>query len=176
MDNAEPKSVQFFRYYNGAQKRIYAYLLMMVHNYSDAEDLLQETASALWEQYEQFDPQRNFAAWAIGIARNKALDFLKQKRTTRPLFSDSFYEQMAVLAETESANVDRRLLALRRCLKRLSQDNQQLLRLRFEEGISIKKLSQNLPYSAEALYKKISRIYSTLYGCIHRTLLQGEPA
>lgn len=174
MDNAEPKSTQFFRYYNGAQKRIYAYLLMMVHNHNDAEDLLQETASALWEQYEQFDPQRNFAAWAVGIARNKVLDFLKQKRTTRPMFSESFYEEMSNLAETESQKVDRRLTALRSCLKRLPFDNQQLLRLRFEEGLPIKKISQNTPYSPEALYKKISRIYSFLYECIHRTLLQGE--
>ncbi|MBP6124386.1 MAG: sigma-70 family RNA polymerase sigma factor [Phycisphaerae bacterium] len=176
MDNKEPKSAQFFRYYNGAQKRLYAYLLMMVHNHSDAEDLLQETASALWEQYEQFDPGRNFAAWAIGIARNKAIDFLRQKRTTRPMFSDSFYEKMSTLAEEESQNVDRRLLALRTCIKELSADNQRLLRLRFEEGIPIKKLSQNSPYSPQALYKKISRIYSSLYNCIHRILLHGEQA
>jgi len=176
MDNKEPKSAQFFRYYNGAQKRLYAYLLMMVHNHSDAEDLLQETASALWEQYEQFDPGRNFTAWAIGIARNKAIDFLRQKRTTRPMFSDSFYEKMSTLAEEESQNVDRRLLALRTCIKQLSADNQRLLRLRFEEGISIKKLSQNSPYSPQALYKKISRIYSSLYNCIHRILLHGEQA
>lgn len=174
MDIQEPKSAQFFRYYNGAQKRLYAYLLMMVHNHNDAEDLLQETASILWEQYEQFDPRQSFAAWAIGIARNKALDFLKQKRSTRPMLSESFYEEMSNLAESESQNMDRRLAALRTCLKRLSPDNQQLIRLRFEEGISIKKLSQNLPYSADALYKKISRIYSSLYDCIHRTLLQGE--
>jgi len=176
MDNNEPKSAQFFRYYNGAQKKLYAYLLMMVHNHSDAEDLLQETASALWEQYEQFDPNRNFAAWAIGIARNKAIDFLRQKRTTRPMFSDSFYEKMSTLAEEESQNVDRRLLALRACVKQLSADNQRLLRLRFEEGIPIKKLSQNSPSSPQALYKKISRIYTSLYNCIHRTLLHGEQA
>jgi RNA polymerase sigma-70 factor (ECF subfamily) len=174
MDKQEPKSAQFFRYYNGAQKRIYAYLLMMVHNHNDAEDLLQETASILWEQYEQYNPRQSFAAWAIGIARNKALDFLKQKRSTRPMFSDTFYEEMSHLAETESQQMEQRLAALRTCLKRLSPDNQQLIRLRFEEGISIKKLSQNLPCSPEALYKKISRIYSALYQCIHRTLLQAE--
>lgn len=174
MDKAEPKSVQFFRFYNGAQKRLYAYLLMLVHNYNDAEDLLQETASILWEQYDQFDKRGNFAAWAIGIARNKALDFLKQKRTSRPMFSDAFYEDISTFAESESKNTDRRLTALRNCLKRLSADNRKLIHLRFEKGIAVKKISQMSEHSADAIYKKISRIYSYLYHCINRTLVQGE--
>ncbi len=174
MDNIEPKSVQFFRLYNGAQKRIYAYLLMLVHNYNDAEDLLQETASILWERYDQFDKRGSFAAWAIGIARNKALDFLKQKRTSRPMFSDSFYEDLCKLAESESENTDRRLSALRNCLKKLSAENRKLIHLRFEQGITVKKISQISAFSADAVYKKISRIYSSLYHCINRTLVQWE--
>jgi len=174
MDNKELKSAQFFRFYNGAQKRVYAYLLMLVHNHSDAEDLLQETASILWEQYDQFDKQGSFAAWAIGIARHKALDYLKQKRTSRPLFSDAFYEDISKYAETESQNTDRRLNALRNCVKKLSAENQKLIHLRFEKGIAVKKISQMTEHSADAVYKKISRIYSHLYNCIHRTLLQGE--
>ena len=162
MDKTEPKSVQFFRYYNGAQKRVYAYLLMLVHNHNDAEDLLQETASILWERYDQFDKQGSFAAWAIGIARNKAMDFLKQKRTSRPMFNDAFYEDISTFAEHESQNTDQRLSALRQCLKKLSAENQKLIHLRFEKGITVKKISQMTEHSADAVYKKISRIYSCL--------------
>jgi RNA polymerase sigma-70 factor (ECF subfamily) len=174
MDNKEPKSVQFFRLYNGAQKRVYAFLLMLVHNHTDAEDLLQETASILWEQYHHYDPQSSFAAWAIGIARNKALDFLKRKRTSRPLLSDDFYKDISALAESESVNTDQRVKALRDCVKKLSAENQALLHLRFEKGIPVKRISQMSQHSAEAIYKKISRIYSHLHSCIHRTLVQWE--
>lgn len=176
MDNKEPKSVQFFRLYNGAQKRVYAYLLMLVHNHNDAEDLLQETASVLWEQYHQYDPRGSFAAWAIGIARHKALDFLKQKRTSRPFLSDDFYDDISTLAEAESQNTDQRVKALRNCVKKLSSENQALLQLRFEKGIPVKRISQMSQHSADAIYKKISRIYSHLYSCIHRTLIQWEHA
>jgi RNA polymerase sigma-70 factor (ECF subfamily) len=174
MDNIEPKSVQFFRLYNGAQKRVYAFLLMLVHNHTDAEDLLQETASILWEQYHQYDPRGSFAAWAIGIARNKALDFLKRKRTSRPFLSDDFYRDISNLAETESAHTDQRVKALRQCVKKLSSENQALLHLRFEKGVSVKRISQMSEHSAQAIYKKISRIYSYLHSCIHRTLVQWE--
>lgn len=176
MDNKELKSEQFFRLYNAAQKRIYAYLLMLVHNHNDAEDLLQETASVLWERFDQFDRQGSFAAWAIGIARNKALDFLKSKRTSRPLLGDDFYQDMSQYAETESEQTDRRLRALNECIQHMSVQNQRLIHLRFEQGIPVKRISQISEHSADAIYKKISRIYSFLNECINRRILQQEQA
>ncbi len=173
MKKKEIESARFFRLYNGAQKRVYSYLLMLVHNHNDAEDLLQETASILWEQFHKFDKQRSFAAWAIGIARNKALDFLKSKRISRPLFNDAFYDDISKLAESESENTDRRFKALRNCVKKLSTLDQNLINLRFEKGIPVKKLSQVSGHSVDAIYKRISRIYGALRKCINGTLIQG---
>lgn len=174
MDNKELKSEQFFRLYNAAQRRIYAYLLMLVHNHNDAEDLLQETASILWEQFNQFEKGGSFAAWAVGIARNKALDFLKSKRTSRPLLGDDFYLDISGLAEAESEHSDRRLAALQECIKKMSVPNQRLIHLRFEQGIPVKRISQISEHSADAIYKKISRIYSFLNECVSHRLVEGE--
>lgn len=176
MADKELKSSQFFRLYNAVQKRIYAYLLMLVHNHNDAEDLLQETASILWEQFGSFDKGGSFGAWAIGIARNKALDFLKSKRSSRPLFGDEFYEDISKLGETESEHTEKRLKALRDCVKKMSLQNQTLINLRFEKGITIKKISQISEHSSDALYKRISRIYTFLHRCVNGILLQGEQA
>lgn len=174
MAKKELKSEQFFRLYNAAQRRIYAYLLMMVHNHSDAEDLHQETASILWEKFDDFDKSGSFAAWAIGIARNKALDFLKSKRNSRPLFSDDFYCDISEIAESESAGTENRLKALRNCIKKMSMQNQKLIHLRFEKGITVKKISQISEFSVDAVYKKMSRIYSVLHECVDRSLTQMD--
>lgn len=174
MVKKELKSEHFFRLYNAAQQRIYAYLLMIIHNHSDAEDLLQETASVLWERFDEFDKTRSFIAWAIGIAKNKALDYLKSKRTSRPCFNDQFYQDISDIARLESENTDVRLKALRSCIKKLSIKNQQLIHLRFEKAVTVKKISQMSEYSADAIYKRLSRIYSSLHDCIHRSLIQTE--
>lgn len=174
MDKQELKSEQFFRYYNAAQRRIYAYLLMLVHNHNDAEDLHQETASILWERFDEFDKSKSFAAWAIGIARNKALDFLKSRRTSRPLFHDEFYNNISQIGVMESGDADKRLNALENCITKMSLQNQKLIHLRFEKGITAKKISQMSEYSVDVVYKKLSRIYSSLQDCISRTLLQWE--
>jgi len=170
----ELKSEQFFRLYNAAQRRIYAYLLVMVHNHNDAEDLLQETASILWERFDDFQRSGNFTAWAVGIARNKSLDFIKSKRSSRPFLSDDFYSDVAEIAASDAAGADTRLRALSDCIKKMSLQNQKLIHLRFEQGFTIKKISQMSEHSAQALYKKLSRIYAALHNCISRTLVRGE--
>jgi len=170
----ELKSENFFRLYNGAQQRIHAYLLMMVHNYTDAEDLLQETASILWEKFEEFDKSRSFAAWSIGIARNKALDLLKSRRRSRAFFKDGFYDEISEIEEAEHVNAHRRLKALRECIKKMSIPNQNLVRLRFEQGLPVKKISQKSGHSVDAIYKRLSRVYAALQECVSRTLAQWE--
>ncbi|AQT69218.1 RNA polymerase sigma factor SigX [Anaerohalosphaera lusitana] len=167
----EPKSKQFFRLYTAAQSRIYAFLLSLVHNHSDAEDLLQETASILWENFDQFDRTKSFSAWAIGIARNKAFDFLKSKKASRPLFNEQFYRDISRIAEQESESAPERLKALRQCMKKMSPSNQKLINLRFEQGVGVKQISQATGHSADAIYKRISRIYSALENCISRSLV-----
>lgn len=174
MAKKELKSALFFRLYNAAQQRIFAFLLMMVHNHSDAEDLLQETASILWERFEEFDKSKSFAAWSVGIARNKALDLLKSKRSSRAFFNDGFYDDIAKIEELQSANADQRSKALRGCIKKLSPQNQNLVHLRFEKGLAVKKISQKSEYSADAIYKRLSRIYSALRDCVRHTLVQWE--
>ncbi len=174
MAKKELKSEKFFKLYNAAQRRVYAYLLMMVHNHNDAEDLLQETASVLWEKFDEFDRSGSFAAWAIGIARHKALNFLKSKHNSRPLFDDEFYLDISETANAESESMDRRLNALRNCIEKMSLQNQQLIHLRFEKGATVKKISQLSAFSVDAVYKKISRIYSVLHDCVDRTVTQME--
>src|SRR5580658_7357631 len=45
------------------QNRLYRYLLRMVRQTPDAEDLFQQTWVRVAERIRQYDPQRNFDAW-----------------------------------------------------------------------------------------------------------------
>ena len=115
MAKKELKSEHFFRLYNAAQKRIYAYLLIMVHNHSDAEDLHQETASVLWERFDEFDKSKSFTAWAIGIARNKALDYLflmSRKEIDEKATNSENGEKLWTLSENLLANLGVMLVPL----------------------------------------------------------------
>jgi RNA polymerase sigma-70 factor, ECF subfamily len=162
------KNSHFFKLYNSVQVRLYSYLLTVVHNSSDAEDLLQETATVLLENFEQFQEGTSFGAWAIAIAKNKSLEFLRKNKKTRMIFDDSFYEELSCYAEQKSKETSHRSEALQFCSEKLSEKNRNLLSMRFRKDISIKKISQMTGCSLDSLYHRFSTIIRSLRQCMEQ--------
>jgi RNA polymerase sigma-70 factor, ECF subfamily len=170
------RNAQFFRLYHGCQRRIFTYLMLLVHNHSDAEDLLQETVTTLWENFDNYKEEMSFAAWAVGIARNKALTLLRSKRQSRPYLGEEFYDNVVKFADAQPAESGGRAQALEHCIKKLSLSKNQLIMLRFKENLPMKKISQLTGKSSNALYKQMSRIYGILNDCVNKTIKRSEPA
>jgi RNA polymerase sigma-70 factor (ECF subfamily) len=174
MGESEKKSVSFFRLYTSIQPRLYAFILTMVHNEHDAEELLQETAVYLWEQFDQYEPGTNFWAWAACVARFRVLDFHKKNRKTRPLFDNDVYRQFFEIADTVAEGNTDRHKALKTCLDKLTGNDQKLLRLRFEKSFSIQRIAQLTGRSRHGLYKTMARILNGIRECMNRTLAQWD--
>ena len=171
MESPNSKSSKFFALYTNTQGRLYSYLLMMVHNRDDADELLQETAAIMWERFDQFQEGTNFGAWAIKIAKNKSYEHLRKNKSTKMLLNGKFYEDISDFAEKSSEEIPVRLQALNNCINKLNTSNQKLLRLRYKKGLSIKDISQATGRSCSALYKNLASILRLLRICIERTLL-----
>ena len=86
MTNAD--QTLFIELYSRDQKKIFLYILSMVHRYSDAEDLMQQTASEMWQMFDRFEAGSNFAAWGIAIARFQVLNYRKTLGKSRLFLSE----------------------------------------------------------------------------------------
>lgn len=62
------------------QNRLYRYLLRMVRDTADADDLFQQTWMRVAEQIRKYNPSRNFDAWLFTLARHLAIDHLRRRR------------------------------------------------------------------------------------------------
>src|ERR1700691_3602700 len=62
------------------QNRLYRYLLRIVRQPAEAEDLFQRTWLRVAEKIQQYDPRRSFEAWLFTLARNLAIDHLRRVR------------------------------------------------------------------------------------------------
>src|SRR6202522_282581 len=60
------------------QNRLYRYLLRIVRQPAEAEDLFQQTWLRVVEKIRSFDASRNFDAWLFTLARNLAIDHLRR--------------------------------------------------------------------------------------------------
>ena len=82
----------FFQLYLQSQRRLYAYILMLVPNSSDADDILQQTSSIMWQKFDTYDPDASFGAWAVSIAKYVIFDHYKKKRRSHVIFKDEMLE------------------------------------------------------------------------------------
>ncbi|MBQ3499456.1 MAG: RNA polymerase sigma factor [Clostridia bacterium] len=56
----------------------YFFILKIVQNEQDAEDILQESYVKMLEKIDEIDPERNFTSWFYQIAINKSKDLLRR--------------------------------------------------------------------------------------------------
>jgi RNA polymerase sigma-70 factor (ECF subfamily) len=152
------------------QMRIYAFILSMVRNYQDADDILQDTVNTMWQKYGQSQPIRDFVAWGIQIAYYKILDYRKkQKGNIHIHYNDQLFEKMLpVIKETDSCS-DMRLEKLRNCLKKLGPRESKFIKLRYYQDLKPRQISSLLGLSILNVYKIMSRIHSQLLHCVKNT-------
>ncbi|MBN2514286.1 MAG: hypothetical protein JXB18_15210, partial [Sedimentisphaerales bacterium] len=91
---------QFMTLYMGVQRRLFGYVLSHIPNSSDADDIVQETVSIMWSEFDKYKTGTNFAAWALCIARYQILSYRKQITKKNRLFSSQAIEAIQNVAES----------------------------------------------------------------------------
>jgi RNA polymerase sigma-70 factor, ECF subfamily len=157
--------------WENARDAVFAQLLAEIGSIHDAEDLLQEVAVAVAKDYHKHDPQYSFVAWALGIARNKALMYYRQRRRDRLAFGEDMMRVVASHLESMPAPAsNQRREALLECLNALSQERRSLLRLRYNRELSLAEISDTIGVSIPALKGKLFRVRKILGDCVRRRL------
>jgi RNA polymerase sigma-70 factor (ECF subfamily) len=162
---------QFMRLFLQAERELLRYVMALVSNFSDARDVVQETAVALWQAIGKYDPSRPFTPWACRFALNEArLHLRTESRRRRPWIQEDVVglltERRAEIAE----QLDSRREHLRDCLSRLPDDQRQLVHGYYFDDETIDALASRLGRGSEAIYKSLQRIRQALQQCIERKL------
>jgi RNA polymerase sigma-70 factor (ECF subfamily) len=168
-----PESVDaFVRLLGQNQRRIFLYVMSMVPNWNDAEEIIQETNLVLWREFARFQPGTNFTAWACKVALHQVLAWRKRVKRSRLEFSPAFLEAVAEEATAASDVLEERSQCLARCIERLPADRRHLLKLRYNDGMGIEAIARQLARTEEAIYRALSRIRRALHECVTRRQLQ----
>jgi RNA polymerase sigma-70 factor (ECF subfamily) len=136
---------------------------------SDAEEVFQQTSIALWENFDQFEPDSDFGAWAAKVARFRTLNFLRSKRRERLYFSDSIIAQLAECPFEPNDVQAKRLRALSECRQKLTSSDQALVALCYC-GEPIRDVAAQIGRPVRTVYKSLARIRRLLFECIERNI------
>jgi len=162
----------FVRLFMDNQGAVYAYILSLVPQPSDAQDVLQETAVALWSKKDEYDAEEPFVPWAIRFAYFQVLSFrVRQRRCSGAvLFSDEVVSALAGEHDRHRTVIESRREALAQCMEKIPPPGRRLLRQRYEEEGTMKEVAACAGMKVRTLYKQLERLRQQLLDCINRTL------
>jgi RNA polymerase sigma-70 factor, ECF subfamily len=168
------KEDQFADFFSTNQQRVFGYILGLVRNTSDAQDILQQTAVTAWRKFDEFDPNTEFLRWAVTIARYETLNFIKYRRRSRLYFDQQLMEQLGEDAcDVPSDESDNRLKALGECLKKLPATDSKLIECRYTHGLSSLQIAELLERSQPSICNSLRRIRENLMRCISKNLARA---
>jgi RNA polymerase sigma-70 factor (ECF subfamily) len=161
-------SAEFVSQITRSQRHLHAFILTLIWNPADADDVLQEANLVLWQKAAEFDPVRPFLPWAMRICQLQAMAWLKTRARARQRLDDALLETIAVEAMTEADELEPRRRALGDCLQRLSDDHRELIARRYQPEGSVNDLAAERGSSPNAVSEQLRRIRAALLGCIER--------
>ena len=112
---------EFLSLFLRSEREIFRYVSVLVPNLPDAEDIVQQTAVALWEKFAEYDPKLPFTPWACRFALNKARQWVERRHRWKRLLDEGLAEQLLRRREELRPEVDQRLTHLDECLRKLPQ-------------------------------------------------------
>ena len=153
----------FKRLYLPFHPKLYRIAFALVGNQEEAEDIVQEVYSRLWERRDELAVVRNPEAYAITLTKHFCLDYLRSPRASR---------QAAALEETEEFQSDSspeketeekdQIRQIQRWIDKLPLNQQQVLRLQGMEDYSVEEIEQITGYTAGNIRVLLSRARTTI--------------
>jgi RNA polymerase sigma-70 factor (ECF subfamily) len=151
------------------QPRLYGFVLSLVGNRGEADDILQDVNVVLLRKQEAFQVGADFGSWAMRIAFLEVQDFRKRHQRAGARFSDAAVEAIAAKAEQGAAGWEPYRGALRQCLEKVPAAQRELLELRYG-GSSVELIAAKLGRTIGSISQTLYRIRGRLADCVRRKL------
>jgi RNA polymerase sigma-70 factor (ECF subfamily) len=162
---------RFLRLFLQGEGDLRAFVGSLIRNRQDRDDVFQDIVVVLWEKFGEYRADESFGAWARGVAVNKVRQYWQRsKRQMAPLSPaaiDALADAFGRLEQPRAAALD----ALEECMRRVPQKSIQLLRLRYDDALSMEKIATSSGTGVAAVYKALARLRSRLRDCVERRLL-----
>jgi len=165
-DDPAAAQQRFLSLFLRSEREVFRYVAALVPNVMDAEDIVQQTALALWEKFAAYDPSRPFTPWACRFALNKAKQWIERRQRWQALFEGGLAEELAQHRQELRPELEVRLKHLESCLNRLPEAQRCLVEGYYYRRDTVEKLAVGSGRTVAATYKTLQRVRQALRTCI----------
>ena len=116
------------------------YALRFLHDHSRAQDVVQETFLRLCQQ-QQHELDGRLVPWLFAVCRNVALDVRRKERKMSSLAEETVATVSTQVLPDEQLVQQELTGQVLQMLARLPENQQEVIRLKFQQGLSYKEIS-----------------------------------
>jgi RNA polymerase sigma-70 factor, ECF subfamily len=161
-------------HWTGAQRAVAAFVRTLATDFHESEEILQRVAVTLVRKHDQYDPNRPFVAWALGIAKVETQAFLRERSRDRLVFDDAL---VAGIAERHERAAQASLPVpqfLTECIEELDGRSRRAIQLRYGEDKRTAQIAQAMAISDGAARMLLSRARTLLRKCVEAHTVRWE--
>lgn len=170
IDRSNDAQQQFLSLFLRSEREIYRYVAALVPSSADADDIVQQTALALWEKFDAYDPSQPFTPWACRFALNKTRQWIERRKRWKTLLDNGLAEELAQRREALRPELESRLRKLEGCLFQLPEGHRAIVEGYYFRRTSIEELAERSGRTVAATYKMLHRIRRSLQSCIENAM------
>ncbi|NNE90378.1 MAG: sigma-70 family RNA polymerase sigma factor [Verrucomicrobiales bacterium] len=172
-DSSPVSAEEFAALYAAHHLDLLRYVMSLVPNRTEAQDIVQDAARSLWQKADQYDPSRPFGPWARRFAHFEVLKHRKKQSIKRKYFADELIEELAVDRVELEPELGPKREALAFCLNKLDGPSRELIVERFGKERSLKDIAASQNRTPNALYLVMHRLRQKLFECVSRRLRES---
>ncbi|MBX2850108.1 MAG: sigma-70 family RNA polymerase sigma factor [Phycisphaeraceae bacterium] len=166
-----PDRLEYFtRLWVQNQRAVAAFIHMSLRDAHHAEDVLQEVAADASRNFGRYDPARPFAAWLIGIARQRLVDHYRKQERQRAQLSQDVLDLLDQSYAEVAEEVDDRLVALRKCMEKLPEHHKLLVNRRYGFDDPLADIAKSIGSNAKAVNAMLTRVRKLLADCVQQRM------
>ena len=150
--------------------KIWAMVYSIMRDYHLSEDVVQEVCFFIVNNPEKYDQSRKFLPWALGIARFKSFEAVRKSEKQADLLEDDILEKIQNDLVNMERDDDHRINALQSCLQEVSQENKQILMMKYVEKLSAQNIALKIDRTPTATFSLLQRLRTTVASCINKKI------
>lgn len=143
-------------FYDETKAAVYGFVLSILKNSSDAEDVLQETYLRIYHNAGRYEWKGNPMPWTLTIAKNLATDKLRERTRRSWVAADEAEAEMANLTTDPGMDPEDRLM-LELALKNLSAEELQIVMLHAVGGMKHREIAKLMDIPLATVLSKYHR-------------------
>jgi RNA polymerase sigma-70 factor (ECF subfamily) len=159
------------------QKSVRACVSVRVNSPHDADDIAQEVFLTAHRRLHELDAGQSLGPWLRTVAFFILKNHLRKLQRS-PVHAVEEITQLADTALIQEDPDDRdeaRMAAMQHCLGKLEAPARDLIRLRYEEDLSLQEIGTRLNRKHSALTMALHRLRQSLKDCVAAQLMEAKP-